>query len=630
MSKNSATVDFSSIKNIETNLFTINSYAQKMLDKVKAPGVSNEELWFNIAKCYSDDESHAKRMYDYFLRKLFLPSTPIIANTPFPGKPYRGKPISCFLSQANNDNITKILEETAFFSKNGGGLGTLWSEVSPIGHTDKSGLNQEGVISGIKIQGQIMRYFSGFARESGSMVSFLDISHPDIEEFIDMRKNSAGLDPGRLVPRYIHHGVVISDEFMAAALADKDWALHYEGKVFKTVKARDLYLKIILTRLETGEPFIFYSGNVNKDLALHHKLDNMSIKTTNLCTEITLLTGTDYDGIERTAVCCLGSINFAKYYEWNENLEQFIEDISRFQDNVLTMFISAELNVGDIWHENNKFGQCAKFRALEKEVVNRKMDSKDVSFKSVRSAYLSRDIGIGILGFSTFLQNSMIPMDSEMARDLNKKIFSDIKKSFDRANELLAEERGSCPDAARHGIKKRFSYMQAVAPTSVISHIAGVSPSIEIQYPIFTLKNNSVFTMIRNPSLEKRLNELGMNREEIWNKIAMNMTVKGVLSNEDYEVFKGPTEVSHNKIIDMIAERGIDQSQSFNMFYNAPINVQQVVEEHLHAYKRGVKTLYYVHSSAVLQVSKNFEVQTKTPQKSPDCGGNNYECIACQ
>ena len=304
----------------------------------------------------------------------------------------------------------------------------------------------------------------------GSAACYLPVWHPEIEEFVDIRRPTGG-DPNRKALN-LHHGVVISDDFMRAVEGDLDWVLKSpkDGSIQQTIKARSLWIKILTARMETGEPYLLFIDKVNEAIPHHHKMSGLQVKMSNLCSEITLPTGLDHFGKRRTAVCCLSSVNLEKYDEWNDN-PIFILDIMKFLDNVMEDFIT---------------------RAPET------MESAKYS------AFRERSVGLGVMGFHSFLQKKRIPIESVMAKVWNKRIFSSIKEQADNASKILAKDKGACPDANDYGVEERFSNKIAIAPTASISIICGgSSPGVEpIATNSFTQKTLSGSFNVRNPILE--------------------------------------------------------------------------------------------------------------------------------
>lgn len=587
--------------------------------------LSREELFQKIAYFYSDNEAHGKRLEYYFNQKFFCASTPVVSNVPENGKPFKGNPISCFLNEVDEHNVDKTLVETIQLSKYGGGLGTLWDNFPSIYDRGDNERNSFGIIPFNQLQGKLMRLTAGFARKVGSLAVYLNVRHADILNFIKMRKNSQGMDPEFIIPRYVHHAVVISDEFMNCVVQNKDWFLYNKnGSIVNKIKARDLWMEIMTTRTETGEPYILFEDNANKQIAPHHKKLGLKIKMSNLCTEIVLPTGKDHNGINRTAICCLSSLNLAKYDEWKDNME-FFEDVARFMDNLLTYFIveGSSKQVGDIVHYEETFGLTQKLRPREKEAVERAFEYNKPIANSIYSAYRSRDIGIGAAGWHTLLQMKNIAFESEEASRLNREVFQLIRKNFDQISIKLSHERGACPDAAEFGIQERFSYKLAIAPTSQIAAMMGVSRCIEVEDPVFVSKNQVGFHMIKNPLLQEYLETKGLNDHQTWMKIASE-GLDSVVNKEVYEVFKGPYDVNPLTMVKQVAERPIDQAQSFTIFVPSPININDLVRCHLDAWKAGVKTFYYCRTTEHIKTFESVVLSLKEDKKKEE------ECLMCQ
>ncbi|HEY8963931.1 MAG TPA: ribonucleoside-diphosphate reductase subunit alpha, partial [Alphaproteobacteria bacterium] len=413
-------------------------------DRYLLPEESYQDLFARVSMAYADDSDHAQRIYDYISNLWFMPATPILSN----GGTNRGLPISCFLNecQDNLEGIVNLWTENVWLAAKGGGIGSYWGNLRSIG--EKVGRNGKtsGIVPFIRVMDSLTLAISQGSLRRGSAACYLPVWHPEIEEFIEMRRPTGG-DPNRKALN-LHHGVVIPDAFMKAVENDEEWALRspHNNAIIDRVKARDLWIRILTARIETGEPYILYIDHVNKAIPEHHKMANLTVKMSNLCSEITLPTGIDPDGKERTAVCCLSSLNMETFEEWQDH-PTFIEDVMRFLDNVLTDFI----------------------------------DKAPDSFEHAKYAAMrERSVGLGVMGFHSFLQSKMIPMESVMAKVWNRRMFSAIKRGVDDASKKLAHERGPCPDAADYGVMERFSNKMAIAPTASISIITGgASPGIE-------------------------------------------------------------------------------------------------------------------------------------------------------
>ena len=453
----------------------------------------------------------------------------------------------------------------------------------------------------------------------GSAAVYLPISHPEIEEFIEIRRPTGG-DPNRKTPN-LHHGILVSDAFMRAVEEDAEWALTspHDHAVVRTVSARSLWIRILTARVETGEPYIIFNDRVNSLMPEHHKLAGLEVKTSNLCAEITLPTGIDHLGKERTAVCCLSSLNLEKYDEW-EGQDGFIEDVMLFLDNVLQDFIDR---------------------------------APDEMERAKYAAFRERSVGLGVMGFHSFLQAKRVPMESVMAKVWNRKIFTHIQKGVDAASKSLAELRGACPDAADYGFNERFSNKTAIAPTASISIICGgASPGIEpAAANSYTHKTLSGSFNVRNPHLKRLLAEKGQDTEEIWSSITVkegSVQHLDFLDDHEKDVFKTAFELDQRWIIELAADRTpmIDQSQSVNIFLPADVHKRDLHQIHFMAWKQGVKSLYYCRSKS-MQRAEVVAMKEELPEELRELAASlapavaravenagetvDYEeCLACQ
>ena len=459
-----------------------------LTDRYLSENESYQDLFARVAATYADDNLHAQRLYNYISKLWFMPATPVLSNA----GTTRGLPISCFLNEASDslDGIVNLWSENVWLAAKGGGIGSYWGNLRSIGEKVGRVGKTSGIIPFIKVMDSLTLAISQGSLRRGSAACYLPIDHPEIEEFIEMRRPTGG-DPNRRALN-LHHGVLVTDAFMRAVETDDDWALKspYDGTIQSTIKARNLWIRLLTARVETGEPYIVFIDTVNRMIPQHHKLAGLTVKTSNLCSEITLPTGIDKYGKDRTAVCCLSSLNLENYDEWKDE-PGFIEDIMRFLDNVLTDFIN---------------------RAPE-------------SFDDAKySAMRERSVGLGVMGFHSFMQKNMIPIESVMAKVWNKKMFQLIDKEVNAASKKLAEERGPCPDAAEYGINERFSNKTAIAPTASISIICGgASPGIEpIAANSYTHKTLSGSFNVRNKYLRKILQKYNQDTNEIWSSITTN------------------------------------------------------------------------------------------------------------
>ena len=559
---------------------------------------SPQQAFARAAETFSDNKAHAQRLYDYASKLWFMFSTPILSN----GGTNRGIPISCFLNYVDDsrEGITDHYTENAFLSSVGGGVGGCWSGVRSVGSKTSNGSESTGVIPFMKVVDAEMLAFSQGVTRRGSYAAYLDISHPEVEEFLDVRKPTGG-DINRKSTN-LHHGVVISDDFMtiienATKIEgyDDSWDLidPHSGKVVKTVSAKTLWVKLIQNRVETGEPYIMFGDTVDEGVPEFQKELGLKVHQSNLCSEITLPTDKD-----RTAVCCLSSVNLEEFDEW-KNDDQFIPDLIRMLDNVLENFIT---------------------------------NAPDQLSRAKYSAMRERSLGLGAMGFHAYLQRHNTPFESAMASGRNRMMFQRIKSEAERATRQLAEERGPCPDGKDYGV--RNAHLLAVAPNASSSIICGnTSPSIEpYRANAFTQKTKTGSSLLKNEYLENVLQDLGEDTDEVWKSIVTN---NGSVQHLDFlddwtkDVFKTAVEIDQRWIIEMAAERQehICQSQSLNIFFPANVSKQELHAVHMMAWKRGVKTLYYLRSEAIKRAETvSDEVLRQRIFESMDEEG----CLACE
>ncbi|MBC7103556.1 MAG: ribonucleoside-diphosphate reductase subunit alpha [Parvibaculum sp.] len=582
-------------------------------DRYLMPGESYQDMFARVASFYADkdDAAHAQRLYDYISKLWFMPATPVLSN----GGTQRGLPISCFLNEASDslDGIVGLWNENVWLAAKGGGIGSYWGNLRSIGETVGGNGKTSGIIPFIRVMDSLTLAISQGSLRRGSAAVYLPIDHPEIEEFMEMRRPTGG-DPNRKALN-LHHGILVSDAFMRAVEADAEWALlsPKDKTVQKTVSARSLWIRLLTSRIETGEPYIVYKDTVNNARPEHHKLAGLEVKTSNLCAEITLPTGIDQHGEQRTAVCCLSSLNLETYNEWQDH-PTIIEDVMRFLDNVLQDFI------------DRAPGEMARAKY---------------------AAARERSVGLGVMGFHSFLQANMIPFEGVMAKVWNKRMFARIKEGVDAASKKLAEERGACPDAAEYGFDERFSNKTAIAPTASISIITGgTSPGIEpIAANSFTHKTLSGSFNVRNRHLTKLLEQKGRNDDDTWSSIVTSggsIQHLDFLSDEEKDVFKTAFELDQRWVIEHAGDRApmIDQAQSVNLFLAADVHKRDLHGLHMMAWKHGVKSLYYCRSLSIQRAEK-AEVISLVPAKKLDvltldqvvaeAQSNDYEeCLACQ
>lgn len=573
-------------------------------DRYLMPNENYQELFARVASYYADNQEHANRIYNYISNLWFMPATPVLSN----GGTERGLPISCFLNESSDSlsGIVDLWNENVLLASRGGGIGSFWGNLRSIGETVRGNGKTSGIIPFIKVMDSQTLAISQGSLRRGSAAVYLPINHPEIEEFIDLRRPTGG-DPNRRSLN-LHHGVVVTDEFMKAVEKDGDFELKspHSGQTLEVVKARTLWIKLLTARIETGEPYILFIDAVNRARPTHQQKLNLTVKTSNLCSEITLPTGIDHLGNDRTAVCCLSSLNLEYYDEWKDN-PKILEDVMRFLDNVLQDFIDK---------------------------------APEGMAKAKYSAMRERSVGLGVMGFHSFLQSKNVPMESAMSKVWNKKIFIHIKQGVDRASKTLAKERGACPDAKDAGIEERFSNKLAIAPTASISIIAGnSSPGIEpFAANSFTQKTLTGSFNVRNKNLVKLLESKGKNSEDIWSSITINEgSVQHLDFLDDHEklVFKTAQEIDQRWIIDLGAERQeyICQAQSLNIFIPGNVSKKYLHEIHFRAWQKGLKSLYYCRSTSIQRADK---VSNKTQRDDIDfnqssASGEKYEeCLSCQ
>jgi len=559
---------------------------------------SPQHAFARAAIAFADDEAHAQRLYDYASKLWFMFSTPILSN----GGTSRGLPISCFLNyvEDSREGLTSHYTENAFLSSVGGGIGGSWNNVRSVGSKTSAGSESTGVIPFLKVVDAEMLAFSQGVTRRGSYAAYLDISHPEVEEFLDVRKPTGG-DINRKSTN-LHHGIVLSDEFMrliekctTEENVDDSWPLvdPHSKKVTKVVSAKTLWVKLIQNRVETGEPYIMFGDTVQDALPQCQKDLGLVARQSNLCSEITLATNE-----ERTAVCCLSSVNLEEYDEWCEN-EQFIPDLVRMLDNVLTHFIQ---------HAPAPLA------------------------KAVFSAERERSIGLGAMGFHAYLQRHLIPFESAIAKSRNMAMFRHIKSSAVAASRELAVQRGEAPDAVGTGM--RNCHLLAIAPNASSSIICGnTSPSIEpYRANAFSQKTKSGTSLQKNEYLEAILQDLDMDNDEVWRSIVTKGgSVQHLEFLDDYtkDVFKTAVEIDQRWVIDLAADRQkeICQSQSLNVFFPANISKQELHAVHMMSWKKKVKTLYYLRSEAYKRAD-NVSEQALRQMVLSSIDEN--ECLSCQ
>jgi ribonucleoside-diphosphate reductase alpha chain len=531
---------------------------------------SPQEGFARAAQAFADDEDHAQRLYDYASNLWFMFATPVLSN----GGTQRGLPISCFLNyvEDSREGITGHYTENAYLSSFGGGIGGSWSDVRASGTKTSKGSESTGVMPFVKVVDAEMLAFSQGVTRRGSYASYLHISHPEIQEFLDMRKPTGG-DTNRKCLN-LHHGIVIPDKFMEIIHKatkepgfDDSWELidPHSGEVKSVISARTLWVKLLQNRMETGEPYLMFEDAVNADLPQFQKDKGMRVHHSNLCSEITLATDE-----ERTAVCCLSSVNLEYYDEWKK-VPAFIPDLIRMLDNVLESFIK-----------------------------NAPPQLERAQFSAMRE----RSLGLGAMGFHAYLQKNGVSFESPIASAINYEVFESIKSQAQTTTEQLAVERGACPDDDSCSV--RNAHLLAIAPNASSSIICGnTSPSIEpYRANAYTQKTKSGSYLMKNKFLEELLETYDSNNENTWKSIVTNKgSVQHLdfLSEEEREVFKTAVEINQSWVIEHAAQRQefICQSQSVNLFFPPDVNKGELHNIHMLAWAKNMKTLYYLRSEAI-------------------------------
>jgi len=564
---------------------------------------SPQQRFAYVSSSFGSNPEHSQRLYDYASNHWLSYSTPILSY----GRSKRGLPISCFLNYIEDtaEGLVDNLSETNWLSMFGGGVGIGFGIRSA---DDKS----TGVMPHLKIyDASSLAYRQGRTRR-GSYAAYLDISHPDIIPFLEMRKPTG--DPNVRCLN-LHHGINITDDFMQIIEkcmldpnADDSWNLvdPYSKEVRETVSAKHLWQQILELRMHTGEPYIHYIDTSNRMLPQHLKDKGLKVHQSNLCSEIILPTDKD-----RTAVCCLSSLNLETYDAWKDH-PTFLRDVAEMLDNVLQYFID---------------------------------NAPDSVSRARYSATMERSIGIGALGFHAYLQKNGIAFEGVMAKVANNKMFKSIRGGLDEANLELGKERGEAPDAI--GTGKRFSHIMAIAPNASSSIILGnTSPSVE-PYRANAYRQDTLSGSFLNKNrwLDKLIKEKlnlpeGLHSgtyADTWSSIIANdgsVQHLDILSDDEKAVFKTSMEIDQRWVIDLAADRQvyIDQAQSLNLFFRPDANIKYVHAIHFMAWKKGLKTLYYCRSEKIGKadkVSKKIERQViKEIDMTQIAQGN--DCIACE
>ena len=564
----------------------------------------------------------AQRLYNYSSSRWFMFSTPILSN----GGTTRGLPISCFLNYVpdSRTGLSSHYDENIWLASSGGGIGGFWGDVRSNGISTTHGSRSTGSIPFMHVVDSQMLAFNQGTTRRGSYAAYMDVSHPEIEEFINMRKESGG-DINRKCLN-LHNGVNITNAFLDAVKNDEDWRLidPKSNEAVKVINARDLWFQIINARAETGEPYMVNIDTCNDALPEQQQKLGLQIRQSNLCSEITLPTNE-----ERTAVCCLSSVNLEKFDTWVSD-NYFIEDLITMLDNVIEHYIENAVDTSQLG------GYSANFKRFTKYI----REGKEGFAKSAYSAYRERSLGLGAMGFHAYLQSKNIPFEGVLATSFNHQAFKHIKNKAVQASKRLSEMRGECPDL--HGHECRNANLLAVAPNASSGIIcSGTSPSIEpYRANAYTHKTLSGSYQVKNKFLEKLLKDKGLKGkklDDIWKSISGNngsVQHLDILSDEEKEVFKTANEINQIWIIEHAYQRQqyICQAQSVNLFFTLPKAtedqtshdeyMQYVNDVHWYGMNK-LKSLYYFRSNAARNVEN---VNIKVPRVKLD----DVECIACE
>lgn len=567
-----------------------------MMDGEESP----QERFAYVSATFSSDIEHAQRLYDYASKHWLSFSTPILSF----GRSKKGLPISCFLPYIDDtaEGLVNTLSETNWLSMLGGGVGL---GIGIRASDDKS----TGVMPHLKMYDASSHAYRQGKTRRGSYAAYLDISHPDIKLFLEMRKATGDQNLRAL---NLHHGVNISDSFMELIKrcmqdpeADDGWNLRdpHSGEIRETVSARNLWQKILELRVETGEPYLHFIDRSNELMPSFQKDLGLKIRQSNLCSEIILPTDKD-----RTAVCCLSSVNLEYYDAWSKN-DMFFRDIAEMLDNVLTYFIE---------------------------------NAPDTIGRAVYSAMRERSIGVGALGFHAYLQRKDVAFEGVMAKSANNRIFKLISERLHKANLELGKERGEAPDAK--GTGRRFSHTMAVAPNASSSIIMGnTSPSIEpFRANAYRQDTLSGFYMNKNRYLDELIKKKceeddKLDYDEIWSSIiSTDGSCQHLKFLSEYEkfVFKTAMEIDQRWIVEHAADRQkfIDQAQSLNVFFRPNTKIPYLHAVHFAAWKMGLKTMYYLRSEKLGKADKISRKVERQVIKEIDFQAliDDGQCLACE
>ena len=553
---------------------------------------SPQQAYARASVAYCDgDLGLAQRVYDAVSKGWFMFASPVLSNAPAPGKKAKALPISCFLTYVP-DSLEGLIDHTAelrWLSVKGGGVGGHWSDIRAI--SDKA----PGPMPFLHtVDADMTAYRQGKTRK-GSYAAYMDVSHPDLIEFLNMRVPTGDVNRKNL---NLHHAINITDDFMRAVERDEVWDLKdpHEDTVRESMPARTLWQQILEVRYRTGEPYLNFIDTANRALPHTMKAKGLKIHGSNLCNEIHLPTSED-----RTAVCCLSSLNLEKYDEWKDTT--LVRDLIRFLDNVLQFFID---NAGDEI-------QRARYSATQE-----------------------RSLGLGAMGWHSLLHQKRVPFDSPEARELNRSVFKHIKDEATKETLSIGAEKGEAPDM--RGTGKRNAHLLAIAPNANSSIIVSTSPSIEpMKANAYTHRTRAGSHLVQNIYLEEELEKVGKNHPDVWSDIITNggsVQHLDFLSEEIKDVFKTAIELDQLVLVEQAADRQeyLCQGQSLNLFFPAGADKKDLHRAHFAAWKLGTKGLYYLRTETSQRAEnvsmkvardalKDFETQTMESQD---------ECVACE
>ena len=571
-------------------------FAKELLKKHYCrPDETIEQAFKRACDCFASDEAHSERLQQYLKDEWFMYSSPILSNAVLEGETPKGMPISCFLTYVP-DSIQGLCDHTTeerWLSVKGGGVGGHWSDVRAMSDMTP-GVN--GFLH--TVDADMVAYRQGKTRR-GSYAAYLDINHPEIVEFIKMRVPTGDLNRKNL---NLHHGINITDSVVYAVDHDLNWDLvdPHSKEIVETVRARELWEEILTTRFRTGEPYINYLSEANRQLHPALQKAGLEIKGSNLCNEIHLPTNED-----RTAVCCLSSVNLVKFDEWRHD-HFFIADLIEMLDNVLQFFID---------HAPSELDK-AKYSAMRE-----------------------RSLGLGAMGFHDYLMWKHIPFESGIAISINKQMFRNIKEKAVQATAYLAGLRGDAPDGVGYGV--RNLHLLAIAPNANSSIIMGVSASIEPRASnCYTHKTRVGSFLVKNPALEPTLSKYGKNDDATWKSIMQNdgsVQHLDFMLQDDKDVYKTAFELDQRWVVEQARARQqfLCQGQSVNLFFPAGATKTYVNEVHRRAFRTQddvgppLKGLYYLRTEAS---KKTEQVNVKVERTALQDGvqGELNECLACE